>query len=73
LTCDFARHNYCTAVSGKEKAILPIFIGLRKAKVGFFIGPISKRCWATQTKTVEGEVRVLLEEELNEAGREVKE
>ena len=37
------------------------------------LAPISKICWAAQTKTIKGEVRVILEEELNRAARGVKE
>ena len=36
------------------------------------LAPISKSCWAAQTKTIEGEVGVLLEEELNKAACELK-
>lgn len=37
------------------------------------LAPISKSCWAAQTKTIEGEAQICLEEELNRGAHNVKE
>ena len=85
-SCPSQNTNSSFTITEKEKGFevnRATVLGLRSTGCGHaaaskflsFLGlaPISKSCWAAQTKTIEGEARVLLEEELKKAACEVKE